>query len=381
MRFLALGRFNLIGLATVAAVLGACGAAQSPVAPVQSGSTQSLPQWQVMRSAHPACAKPGPGEVQCYALIINTGAEPNVAPWKPKDFQARYKLPSSTKGSGEIVAVVDAFDNPNVASDVGIYRGKFGLGTANFRKYNQDGKQSNYPAGNHGWGVEIDLDVQMVSAACPLCTIYLVEAKSARSRDLETAEAQAVALGAHIVSNSWGCAGSGCIEQSYFDSPGVQYLASSGDSGSGQLSAPAVLDSVAAIGGTMLSKSGSHYSESLWSGTGGGCATTVPKPKWQKDKVCSGRAVGDASAVAWGVAVYDSYGYDGWGSLGGTSVSAPLLAGVFGLAGNAAQQGGGRTFWQNRHHKDLYDLCGSSCLFKTYSYEGGWGSPNGIGAF
>ena len=81
-----------------------------------------------------------------------------------------------------------------------------------------------------------------------------------------------------------------------------------------------------------------------------------------------------------GVAEYDSYGYGGWLMSGGTSVSAPLLAGVFGLAGNATQQKGGRTFWESKHHKDLYDVCAGSCLFSTYSYGGGWGSPDGIAA-
>ena len=256
------------------------------------------------------------------------------------------------------------------------------LGTAAFSKYNQEGQQSNYPQGSVGWGVEIDLDVEMVSASCPLCTIYLIEANSSASSDLEAAEVEAVKLGAHIVSNSWGCPGSvDCVDKSDFSTPGVEYLASNGDSGYGELSAPAALDSVAAIGGTVLSKSGSQYSEQLWDGAGGGCATTIKKPKWQHDKVCSGRAIGDAAGVAWSVAEYDSYGYGGWFTVGGTSVSSPLLAGIFGVAGNASKQDGGRTFWSKKHHKDLWTLCTSNCLFKTYTYQGGWGSPDGIGAF
>ncbi|HYL26936.1 MAG TPA: peptidase S8, partial [Candidatus Nitrosotalea sp.] len=123
------------------------------------------------------------------------------------------------------------------------------------------------------------------------------------------------------------------------------------------------------------------YSESIWGSSGGGCAKQIHKPKWQHGSFCKGRAIADASAVAWNVAEYDSYNYGGWFTIGGTSVSTPLLAGIFGLAGNASKQLGGRTFWQRKHHRDLYDVCGSSCIYQTYSYQGGWGSPNGIGAF
>jgi subtilase family serine protease len=315
------------------------------------------------------------------ALMLDKRVEGNVSGWAPADFQARYKLPSGSKGSGQIVAIVDAYDNPNVASDLAKYRSQFNLGTASFTKYNQMGQTGNYPPGNQNWGIEEDLDVEMVSGSCPNCTIYLIEANSNSTSDLETAEDEAVKLGAHIVSNSWGCPGSvSCVKKSHFDTKGVEYLASSGDGGYG-VQGPAALASVAAIGGTVLSKSGSQYSERIWSGSGGGCATGIRKPKWQHDSVCAGRAMGDASAVAWNVAEYDSYGYGGWVTIGGTSISAPLLAGVFGLAGNASKQIGGRTFWRNKRHGYMYDVCGSSCLFKTYSYGGGWGSPNGIGAF
>jgi len=149
------------------------------------------------------------------ALIESkSGISPAVAGWAPSDFQNRYNLPSSTKGSGQIVAIVDAYDNHNVASDLMAYRSEFGLGTVNFSKYNQEGQQSNYPSGSVGWGLEIDLDVEMVSATCPLCTIYLIEANSADSSDLEAAEVEAVKLSAHIVSNSWICYGSlNCVDR------------------------------------------------------------------------------------------------------------------------------------------------------------------------
>jgi len=183
------------------------------------------------------------------------------------------------------------------------------------------------------------------------------------------------------VSNSWICYGStACVNQSDFDHAGILYLGSSGDEGENKNGAPSALDSVAAIGGTVLSENGSGYKESVWPDSGGGCETAIKKPAWQDDTFCDGRAVADGSAVAWDVAEYDSYGYGGWFEVGGTSVASPLVAGMFALAGNATKQDGGRTFWETAHQKDLYDVCGSSCLSKTYSYGGGWGSPDGLGA-
>ena len=98
-----------------------------------------------------------------------------------------------------------------------------------------------------------------------------------------------------------------------------------------------------------------------------------------------------------GPAVYDTYGWSGWGIAGGTSVAAPLLAGIFGIAGNASAETGGKTFWQRKHHRseDLFRITkgyNGSCTPAYYCTDGtkeygqyggptGWGVPNGIGAF
>ena len=96
--------------------------------------------------------------------------------WGARDIEAAYNLPSMSKGSGQIVAVVDAYDNPNVASDLAAYRRYYGLPKGKFYKFNQHGQQGHYPKrGDSGRTLEIDLDVEMVAATCPNCTIYLVE--------------------------------------------------------------------------------------------------------------------------------------------------------------------------------------------------------------
>jgi hypothetical protein len=361
-----------------AAVLAGCGAAQTATGVLpQAASSQPTD-----RAGEPACTPAGADGASCLAVIVNDRVQYAVSGWAPADFQTRYKLPSGTKGAGQIVAIVDAYDNPNAASDLAAYRSEFGLGAPTFYKYNQDGQQGNYPSGSVGWGVETDLDAEMVSATCPLCTIYLVEANSSDTSDLQTATAEAVKLGAHIVDDGWGCDASSCVSQRYFDHKGVTYVAADGDGGYPDLYPPAAFASVAAIGGTVLSKSGSQYSETIWDDSAGGCATDVKKPKWQHDTVCTYRLGNDAAAVAWDVAAYDSYGYSGWFTVGGTSVSSALMAGMFGLAGNATHQDGGRTFWQSRHHKDLYKIGGTCSGYGKGRYTScaGWGSPDGLGA-
>src|ERR1700729_880793 len=365
----------------VAGMLAGCSGS-----PATFGTTQALPQTSggtpVGRAACPGARG---GDARCFALIQSkSGIAPTIAGWAPADFQARYKLPSSTQGAGQIVAIVAAYDNPNVATDLAAYRSQFGLPTSTFTKYNQAGQMKNYPAGNAGWGVEIDLDVEMGSATCPLCTIYLVEANSSKSKDLAAAEVEAVKLGANIVSNSWGCTGSTtCVDRKDFDHTGVTYLPASGDGGSGEVGLPAALDGVVAVGATVLTKTGSQYTEQIYEISGGGCATGIKKPKWQHDSTCSYRLANDAAAVASNVAAYDSYGYAGWLTVAGTSVSTPLLAGMFALAGNASHQDGGRTFWQPRHLKFIYALggsCNGGYTMGQYTTCAGWGSPDGIGA-
>jgi subtilase family serine protease len=398
------GTIKLVVPLVATLAIAACNGGSAGI-PGTSGATtlqsqsHRVPDWQA-KGYVPACPQVV-GKPTCLAILQSkSGVSPAVAGWAPVDFQTRYNLPSSTKGAGQIVAIVDAYDNPNVASDLAQYRSNFGLGTANFTKYNQNGQTSGYPSGNVGWGVEIDLDVEMVSAVCPKCTIYLIEANGADTADLEAAEVTAVNLGAHIVSNSWICYGSNsCVDPSKFAAPGVLYLAASGDAGYDNNGNPESLANVVSVGGTTLSKSGSTYNESAWNGAGGGCSnngsgTGITKPSWQHDASCTYRTDSDVSAVALNVAEYDTYGYSGWFTVGGTSVASPLIGGVYALAGNASSQNAAQHIWKLKkkaRKKELHDItsgsdgsCGGSYLctgVKGYDGPTGWGTPNGIKAF
>lgn len=379
-----------------ALAIAACNGGSSAV----PSTNAAAPLWQARHQAHAACRQVS--KRPTCLVLISSMIRPACAPssggcgWTPLDLQTRYGLsPYLGQGSGTEVAVIEAGDDKTAISDLGKYRTEFGLGTASITKYNEDGQQAHYPpsCSNYYWCLESALDVEMVSASCPNCTILLMEAKGG-NKDFEKAEASAVKLGATILSNSWICYKSwNCGESNfakYFKHKHVLYLASSGDAGENTIGGPAALDSVVAVGGTQLAKSGSTYSETTWGDAGGGCASPsyvgdpgVPAPKWQDNPDCSYRSEADVAAEAGcnpGVAEYSSQ-YGGWIDTCGTSVASPLLAGVFAIAGNAKHEKAGRAFWQTQNQSYLFDVCAGSCLFSDYSYPGGWGSPNGINAF
>ena len=158
----------------------------------------------------------------------------------PTDLQSAYNIftQSSTAGGTQTIAIVDAYDDPNAEADLGVYRSQYGLPpctTANgcFKKVNQQGQQSNYPATNAGWAQEISLDLDMASAICPNCKLLLVEANSNFFSDLAAAVDRAATLNATQISNSYGGGeySGETSDESHYNHPGVAVTVSSGDSG------------------------------------------------------------------------------------------------------------------------------------------------------
>jgi subtilase family serine protease len=383
-----------------------------------AGSAAALPHSSATGLSHrPVCGAVPQGYARCDSDIVTNrngtvfDGKPGrhggstVAGYTPTDLQSAYALPSSTAGTGQTVAIVDAYDDPSAESDLGTYRAKFGLPactTANgcFKKVDQTGGTS-YPVANASWSQEISLDLDMVSATCPNCHILLVEASSASMSNLGTAVNEAVTLGANAISNSYGGGESSSdpsLDQTYFDHPGAAITVSSGDSGYG-VEYPAASRYVTAVGGTTLKRaSGTSrgWSETAWSGAGSGCSAYDPQPTWQAPLgSCTQRTVADVSADAdpnTGVAVYDSYSYQGmsgWLVFGGTSVASPIIASVYALAGNSASVNYGS--YPYSHTSSLNDVtsgsngsCGGSYLCTAGpSYDGptGLGTPSGTGAF
>ncbi len=353
-----------------------------------------------------ACEQAAQGFARCLAIKLQpTGLAPHASSntpggLTPSKLQKAYKLPSNTAGKGQTIAIVDAYDNPNAEADMAVYRSTFGLPactTANgcFKKVDQQGG-TRYPQADSGWAGEIALDLDMASAICPNCHILLVEANSSYFNDLGTSVNTAARMGAAVISNSYGgsedAQSVASIAQDYKHA-GVTITASSGDSGYG-VQMPAAFNSVIAVGGTSLSPANNSrgWTESAWNGSGSGCGQYVNKPSWQKDSGCRHRTVADVSAVAdpnTGVAVYNTYGDNGWNIYGGTSASSPIIAGVYALAGNATKINPGAYLYS--HSANLFDVTrGSNGQCKTRylcttgtGYDGptGLGTPNGTTAF
>lgn len=360
-----------------------------------------------------ACGVALPGSVRCFGEFRpqpNSARHPGgsvpkpTAGYGPADIASMYGL--DPRSSGGTLAIVDAFDNPNVEADLGVFRSAFGLPpctTRNgcFRKVNQRGG-SVPPAPDAGWGVEIDLDVQAVSAACPRCRILLVEADSPTVEDIAAAVDRAVALGAKVISNSYGgdeFAGVLELGAAHYSPRGVAMVVSSGDAGFGPASFPASWGTAIAVGGTTVTRTASGWTHAAWIGSGSGCSAWVRKPSWQHDKNCLMRTTTDIAALGdpdTGLAVYDSFLADfgqppQWIVAGGTSLSAPLVAGMIALARNPSEMTDARRIYN--HPRGLRDVTtGSNAIFNDCGgdylctsgrgYDGptGMGTPRGLGA-
>ena len=352
-----------------------------------------------------ACSLPAPGNARCHALVrtdvqrssrpltaASAAATPAAAPLYPADLQAAYGLTAAaaSSGAGATVAVVDAYDDPTAEADLAVYRSSLGLPACTsasgcFTKVNQSGGTS-FPPFDGGWASEIAMDLEMVSAICPNCSILLVEANSEKLSDLGTGVNRAVAMGAKYVSNSYGVFESPSEtswDAAWFTHPGVVITASSGDFGYG-VQFPAASPHVVAVGGTSLIRgAGGTWSQAAWPQAGSGCSAYEPKPSWQSDPGCAKRTVVDVAAVAdpsTGVAVYYS---GGWYLMGGTSAAAPIVAATYALAGPTPVNMNPASFPYLRG--GLTDVVGGSngtCGAQPYLCQAvtGYDGPTGLGA-
>lgn len=391
----------------------------------------ALPVLHLPPGIRQACPKPArPGLMQCQALIDTKlaarAAEANSVPGlTPTEFQTVYGLTGlpGSAGTGETVAVVDAFDDPNAASDLAWYRFEagqpacasasgIGPGSGCLTQVDQTGGSAlpgTDPTG--GWEAEESLDLDAVSTICPNCHILLVEANSASITDMAAAENTAVALGANVVSNSWG-SGSEFIGETAFDSafdhPGVAITAAAGDNGYGT-QYPAASPYVTSVGGTSLyyvTPPTNAWIQTAWSGTGSGCSVLEPAPAWQQAAGspltgCRNRTETDVSATANpndpSLSTYDTYPSPGlnvgWNFLAGTSEATAIIAAIYALAGNPAPGTYPASYLYEQPHAFHDVTTGSAdgtcetnraylCNPET-GYDGptGWGTPNGAAPF
>jgi subtilase family serine protease len=339
-----------------------------------------------------------------------TGGTPSGL--SPAQMRAAYNLGSGVTSVNRTVAVIIAYDNPNIFNDLKTYSTQFGLtqmsncsvatGTTThpcFQKVDQNGG-TNYPAFNSGWAMESAMDVQTIHAICQNCNILLVEAASNSYSNIFTAFNRAVTMGATVLSNSYSSdeyADQGQYDQ-YLNRPGIAMTFSSGDAGFGP-QFPAASQYVTAVGGTTLNMNGTQVtSETAWSGSGSGCSLYSAKPAFQTDSACANRTIADVSAVAdpnTGAAVYftgagvGKNGRGSWYVIGGTSLSAPLVAGVYALAGvPSGTQANSLPYSNTSSLRDILTGSNGSCSGSYLctaqpGFDGptGLGSPIGLAAF
>jgi hypothetical protein len=434
-----------IAPAASAAVHQASGGSARPAASASAGPAPGLPLSQqrpldppravkLPHGVRQACPVPDQvGVMQC-SLLIRTdtprefGVSKKQTPsgYGPTQLQSAYSLATAASGggTGETVAVVAAYNDPKAASDLAAYRAEYGLpacdtatGAGCVTVENQEGSTSSLPpadASPYSWEMTESVDLDMISAICPNCSLLLIEATSNSIPNLGTAENTAAATkGVAFIANSWNgpeFSTEGYYDNAYFNHPGVAITVASGLSGYGT-TWPSTSQFVTTVGGTTLTQDTSvprGWTETVWNdgngnATGSGCSLAEPKPSWQTlddsaTNGCLNRTENDVSAVAdpqTGVAVYDSYKTKtDWSVVGGTSVSAPIISAVYALAGTPTPGTYPASYlYQGGHAADLYDVTSGSngtceparqylCNAET-GYDGptGLGTPDGTTAF
>ena len=370
-----------------------------------------------------ACPTAQPGHASCYVIYQPRHLTPAAghAGWAgpaltsnhpaglgATQLEQAYHLPVSRQ-THQTIAVSIAYNTPHLAQYLARYRAWYHLPACTtasgcLRIVNQHGQATPLPASSvkTGWDVEATLDVSMISAACPRCHIVVVEGNSNSFGDLAATENTAARLGAQVISNSYGAreTGAAYAEARAYHHPGHTIVVATGDYGYTAAQLPAALATVTAVGGTELAQADNPrgWTERTWlsqiGASSSGCSAYVAKPAWQHDPHCDGRTVADVSAAASDISIYEPV-YGGWLNVDGTSAAAPLVAGIYGLAGNAATIPLGYAY---AHSHDLFDItkgtnsgfvpprqaCGDDylCVAKP-GYDGptGLGTPNGTGAF
>ena len=308
------------------------------------------------REAHPPIRVRGSAKAAPFAY-----SPQNMQQTSFYDFSSVY---GQTTGAGQVIAIIDAYDDPTIASDLQTFVGQYGgpihtsgcTVNAGPHPCFQKIYAQNKPRTNGGWALEIALDVEWAHAMAPGADILLVEAANSSLSNLLGAVAKATNgtyPGVHVVSMSWG-AGEFSLEtlyDSYFTAPNVMFVAASGDSGSPTW--PAASPNVVGAGGTMFSSvvnngtcSPGTSAECAWNDTylgysysaGGGPSSVELKPSYQSGfQGNAHRGIPDIAYFADinpGYSVYDSTpdnGQAGWFAVGGTSAASPQWAAIFAL--------------------------------------------------
>jgi len=298
----------------------------------------------------------------------------------------------AANGSGQTIAIVDAYNDPNIAAELAMFDSTNNLpAPPSLTVVGEMGTQA-LPRTDVGWAQEEALDVEWAHAIAPGASIVLVETSSFSIPDLmagvKTAAAQP---GVSVVSMSWGGSESPYVT-SYdrlFATAGITFVAASGDNGpSGGAQWPASSSYVVGVGGTTLQvgAGGTYHGETAWAGSSGGDSTIETEPSYQKSVQSSGwRSSPDVAFDAdpnTGVEVYSIDPFSGQGSwlaVGGTSLGAPSWAAIVAIVDQGRAQNKAGPLNSLQTLTALYSLPTSDfhVIGGGYNPQTGLGTPNG----
>ncbi len=410
-------RASLIALAIGAlSIAGVAPAAAAPLRPGYDGiadtPSETQPHWACPHGLCDAIVDPRPSSARGLQAAVFAAGKPEGGGEEggidPQELRAAYDIPASG-GAGQKIALIEGFSYKQAEKDLAEYRSHYGLPACTKKNgcltiVNGAGEKPTYGPPS-GWELEVGLDLDMASTACPECQLLLVDAEAESWDALGTAVDRAASMGADEISNSYGLPEETCEAQCGeaapdYDHPGLFVSVSSGDygwnntyEGADSPSYPADQPDVAAIGGTRLrhAHDARGYRETVWGepalgvGTGSGCTLQV-KPSWQADEGCPGRTDNDVAAVGACATPVSSYNSQegGWVDVCGTSVSSPLVAGIEAHATAYARSlPGGEAFYEPG--ATLFDVtsgsngkCPSAQKYLCHG-ERGYDGPTGNG--
>jgi len=311
--------------------------------------------------------------------------------YTPQQIRQAYDFDSITfqngtvtgDGTGQTIAIVDAYNDPALVSDLAMFDNQFGIAAPpSLQVVNQTGG-GKLPRSSRSWASEISLDVEWAHAIAPGANILLVETNTENLSDLLAGVAYARLVPAvSVVSMSWGGGEfytftgkqyTGEVDDdAYFTTPaghqGETFVTAAGDDGAAQGAGwPGNSPNVLTVGGTSLALAGGSgviTSESTWSDTGGGFSQAEPEPAYQLAAQQSGaRATPDVAYDADpnnGFVIYDSLPYQGYVNFqptGGDSAGTPQWAALVAIADQGrALAGQGTLEGASQTLPALYDL-------------------------
>ena len=336
----------------------------------------------------------------------------------PADVRNAYSLSGGATGAGQTIALYEL--DGYRPTDIAMYQSAYGLPATSLINILVDGASG--AAGTNA--DEVTLDIELAQALAPNISHILVYETPNDGQDahyLDCYNRIATDNLAKQVSTSWGSP-EGQNSQSFLQgenrifqqmaAQGQTIFSATGDNGAYDDATTLSVDDpgsqpyVTGVGGTTLTSGtgGAYGSETAWSdltpttlsplgsGGGGGFSTAWPVPSFQAglQNAPTGRSVPDVALDGDPQTGFSIYSGGGWHVFGGTSVGAPLWAGLSALAnGKRAAAGLGPVGFLNpilyqigasaAYVADFHDVTTGTNLY--YPARTGYDNASGLGTF